>query len=91
VLIEEFEWDDANEAKVATHGLSSDEIDGVLDDYVELRNKRGRAGSHKLVGRGLSGALITVIIDPRGQGMARPVNAWPSDAEERAHARRAGI
>ena len=91
MLIEEFEWDDANEAKVATHGLTAREVNGVLDAYVELRNKRNRAGSHKLVGRGRSGALVTVVIVQKEDGVARPVNAWTSDAEERAHARRAGI
>lgn len=93
MLIEEFEWDDANEAKVATHGLSPDEIDGVPDTrFVVLKNKRGRAGLYRVVGRGRSGRLITIVIRPTSKrGKWRPVNAWPADTEEQAHARRANV
>jgi len=93
MLIERFEWDRANEAKVQTHGLTAREVDSVVDGkFVLLRNKRDRAGSHRLIGRSLGGRMITVVIRPSmTRGTWRPVNAWPSDAEELAHARRARI
>lgn len=90
--IEEFEWDDDNEAKIGQR-FDPHEIDEVLEGaHTIIRNKRHRAGTHRLLGRSFGGRLITVVIAPTERtGMWRPISAWPSDSEEQAHAKRAGI
>lgn len=89
MLIEEFEWDADNAEKVTGHGVSMAEINTILEArYVILRNKRNRAGSHRIIGRTAGGRLITVVGLPDVGGVWRPINAWPSDSEEQAHARK---
>ena len=43
----------------------------------------GRTATHKMIGPDLSGRMWTVPIKYRGNNnIARPVNAWPSNARE---------
>ena len=90
--IERFDWDNDNEAKIAQR-FDPDEIDEVLEGaHTIIRNKRRRAGTHRLMGRSYGGRLITIVIAPTANpGIWRPISAWLSDSEEQAHARRAGI
>ena len=90
--IESFEWDSDNEAKIADR-FDPNEIDEVLESpHTIIRNKRNRAGTHRVIGRSYSGRVITIVVTPTGQpGIWRPVTAWPSDKEELTHAEKAGI
>jgi len=90
--IEAFAWDEANEAKIAER-FDPAEIDEVLEStHTIIRNKRNRAGSHRVIGRSYGGTMITIVVAPTGQsGIWRPVTAWRSDREELAHAEKAGI
>lgn len=90
--IETFEWDADNEEKIAQR-FDPEEIDEVLENqHAIIRNKRNRAGTHRIIGRNHSGMLITVVVAPTGQRTVwRPITAWRSDREEQAHAKREGI
>ena len=80
-------------AKVGQRGYQPDDLEAVLETrFVVLRNKNRRAGSHRVVGRARGGELVTIVVMGGPEpGVWRPVNAWPADAEERAHAKNAGI
>lgn len=90
--IEAFEWDDRNE-DYATGRITADEIDSVLESAILIvRNKNARAGTHKIIGVTYAGQVVTVIVAPTARPRTwRPINAWPADAEELTHARKAGI
>ena len=87
--IESFQWDADNETKIARR-IDPDEV--LEETHTIIRNKRNRAGTHRVIGRSYGGRLITVVVAPTGLGgVWRPVAAWPSDKEDIAHAARAGI
>lgn len=90
--VQEFEWDEHNETKVRLR-LEPDEVDSVLESrYLLVRNKRHRAGTHKIIGVTHGGRVVTIIIaSTTSPGRWRPVNAWAADREEFAQARKAGI
>jgi hypothetical protein len=79
VLIEEFAWDDLNEAKVSAHGLTPEEVDEVLESRMAVRRNKGqRRGTHKIHGRTLGGREVTIIIEPTAEATVwRPVTGWP--------------
>ena len=63
--ITDFAFDDDNEDKMATHGVSPDRAAQVLDnDHVILSNRKSRRGSFLIVGRDNGGAFITVPVEP---------------------------
>lgn len=91
--VAEFEWDDENEEYLSAR-IGPEEVDSILDAHrlAVIRNKNNRAGSHRVMGVSSAGRLITVVVSPTGRaGVWRPVNAWLSDREETAHARKAGL
>jgi hypothetical protein len=91
--IDEFEWDEHNEAHVAQRGFTPVHLSAVLEgDYLVLRNKRAASGEYRVIGRDLGGRLVTVVISSTHfPGRWRPVTAWRSNTMEERHARRNDI
>jgi hypothetical protein len=86
VIVLLFVHERVNEEKFAAHGVTAFEVDQVLaSDYVVIRNRKGRTGSHLLIGRSYGGRCITIPITPTDDPTIwRPVTAWPcKPAEER--------
>jgi len=86
VDIQDLEIDDVNEAKAAAHGVSAAEVLQLLDgDFRLFRNKRGRTGTHVLIGRTHGGRFLTVPVVPTSvEGVWRVITAWPSSDAEKA-------
>ncbi len=82
-----FRWDSQNEAHCAAHGVWPDDLEWILaeGEYVLIRNRKGMAASHLLVGRRRDGAPITAAIrETSTPGIWRPVSAWFSKPREAA-------
>jgi hypothetical protein len=77
--------DDVNEAKFASHRLSSDEVLQVLDGpyYLRRNRHRGTNAPYLLIGQDYSGTCIALPIDPTGDPVTwRPRTAWPCKPSE---------
>ncbi|MGH2467282.1 MAG: hypothetical protein ACRDGL_06090 [Candidatus Limnocylindrales bacterium] len=84
-------FDDDNEAKFATHHISVDEVEQVLDKAPRFFvNRLDRRASHVMVGPTLGGRLLVVPLeDWGGDGYWRPVTAFDATArEEQRYSRR---
>jgi uncharacterized DUF497 family protein len=84
--IRELEFDDENEGKASSHGVSMIELFQLLDGRVRaFKNRKDRAATHLMIGRTHGGRTITVpIVETAVPGRWRPVTAWPSTDAERA-------
>jgi uncharacterized DUF497 family protein len=87
VDIEHLLWFPPNEEKLRGHGISRDEVDGMIlrgewvvyrhDDYPE---------QVRVVGTTPSGRLVTVAMHPTGDpAVWRPITGWPSSDWETAY------
>lgn len=81
----DLEFDEANESKLAKHGITVREAIQVLDDkFKAFRNRKSRAGEYLLVGRTHGGRLLTMpIVSTSVEGRWRPVTGWDSSNAEK--------
>ena len=83
-------WDGWNVEHIARHAVTLEEVEEVCHSDAVVR--RTREGRLLLVGRTDAGELLTVILDPQGQGVYYPVTARPASvAEKRSYYRQKGI
>lgn len=77
--IETFLFDDENEEKIITHGLSAHQLVQVLDNtYLIIPNRKGRKGLYLVIGRDNGGKCISIPIERTHiNGIWRPITAWP--------------
>lgn len=90
MLIFEFEWDDGNMAHLAERGLDANMVNAILTSRITvLKNKRGRSGECKFIGRGMGGELLTIVVARTAEpGRWRPITGRRStDGERNAHER----
>lgn len=60
-LAECFEWDDANVAHLAVHGIRPEEVEEIwLNDPIWAPNRRGRSGDWKMIGLTDAGRPLTI-------------------------------
>jgi len=80
IHVEELEFDDENRSEIEDHNITMMQIQSVLEGSPRFfRNKRGRAGTHQMIGPDSSGIVLTVpIIETPVHGLWRPITAWPS-------------
>lgn len=83
--VEAFAIDDFNESKFWSHGLTREAVLQVLGNRrVVVRNRKGRAANHLLIGRDDSRRCIAIPIIPTQDPYTwRPATAWfckPSEA-----------
>jgi len=87
VRIDDFEFDDANEAHMARHGVTPEECRQVLEDEetIVTRNKRTHPDqTHVVVGRTHGGRWLAIPIKPTGRsGIWRPATARAAERHER--------
>lgn len=85
VRIDAFLFDDDNEGKFTSHGLSARQIDQLLDEeFVVVPNRQARRAAYLLIGRDHGGTCIAVPIEPTPDPtLWRPVTAWPCKEQER--------
>jgi len=77
-------FDDENEGKLATRGISPEDVLDILSQpHVLVRNKRRRRGLYKMIGKDSSGRMLTIIIEPTTiKSTWRPVTGWESSRAE---------
>ncbi len=82
--VQELEWDEVNEEHAWAHGLTPTIAEEVLTNTpIFLRNKKGLAGTHLVVGPDRHGRFWTFSILPtRRSGVWRPITGWPSSKGE---------
>lgn len=82
-------FDDANEAKFASHKITVAEVLQVLDgDPRFFRNRADRRASHVMVGPTAGNRLLVVPIEEwGGEGIWRPVTAFSANDSQTARYR----
>ena len=85
-VIESFWFDDDNEDKLWSHGLTPDQVLQVLDSRHTIKRNRGaRRASHLIVGRDHQGRCIAIPIEPTHErNIWRPITGWPCKSSELA-------
>ena len=75
-------WDSWNVAHIARHQVNPNQAEEVChaDPVVQQGNK----GRYLVFGPAKSGRLLTVVLDPKGEGIYYPVTARPASKRERA-------
>jgi uncharacterized DUF497 family protein len=80
----ELAFDDENEAKLAAHGVTIEEVLQVLDGAPRFfGNRRDRRATHVMLGPTFGGRLLVVPLEEWGSGIWRPVTAFDADDEQR--------
>jgi|WetSurMetagenome_2_1015567.scaffolds.fasta_scaffold142879_2 uncharacterized DUF497 family protein len=84
-LIEEFLFDELNEAKINSHGLSIHQVAQVLENtHVIIHNRKQRRGLYLLIGKDRGGNCISIPIEKTYHPkLWRPITAWFSKNSER--------
>ena len=85
IEIAKFQISDTVAEKFGDHGISTDQVESVLDNrWVTTRNRAGRAAPYILLGRDGQGRCLAIPIVPTDDRLVwRPVTAWyckPSEA-----------
>ena len=82
--IMDFTFDDENEEKLATHGLTARQLWQVLEnEHLVVRNRKQRRAMYLVIGRDNSGRCIATPVEPtRDRTVWRPVTAWPCKPHE---------
>lgn len=84
--VHDFLYDDENEEKFASHGLSVDQVDQVLDSgFVVVPNRKGRRAPYLVIGVDHGGRCIAIPVEPTHDPVLwRPITAWPCKESEAA-------
>jgi hypothetical protein len=81
-----FEFDGANLEHLAIKEIDDALIAEILvgRPRVFQRERRGRSGSHRMIGPDAAGRLWTVVISEvdKDLGLWRPITGWPSTGKE---------
>jgi hypothetical protein len=85
IEIAKFLISDTAAEKFWDHGISTDQVESVLDNrWVTTRNRAGRAAPYILLGRDEQGRCLAIPIVPTDDRLVwRPITAWyckPSEA-----------
>lgn len=82
-----FLFDDDNEAKLAAHGIRTEQVDQLLDgEFIVARNRKNRRAAYLVIGRDWGGACIAVPIEPtHDPTLWRPVTGWRCKRSEEHH------
>ena len=85
MIIEEFEFDDANLQHLSERAITLDDLDAMLRSRITvIRNKRSGSGAYKFVGQGRGGRALTVVVTRTSTvGRWRPITGWESTNAER--------
>jgi len=83
--IESFIFDDENEEKIMSHGLSAYRVMQVIDNvHVVLPNRKGRRGLYLIIGRDNGGSCISIPVERTlNPSIWRPITAWLSKTGEK--------
>ena len=87
--IADFAFDDDNDDKIASHGLTIRRVVQVLDNpHVLVPNRKARRGAFLVIGRDNGGAAISIPVEAtHDPAVWRPITAWPSKPHEEAKLR----
>ncbi len=74
-------WDDWNETHIAHHQVTPSEVEEVCQGaYIVRQSYQGRI---ILIGPTFSERILTIVLDPEGEGIYYPVKARPASQRER--------
>ncbi len=76
-----FEWDEATEGHLASHGIAPWEVEQVfLNEPVWVPNRKNRSGAWKMIGWTDNGRALTIIVavskSAGTPGMLRAFTGW---------------
>ena len=86
ITIAAFDFDDENVEKLAAHGVTSAQVEQVLEDNIVVRrNRKGRNAPFIVFGRDRSGQCLAIPVAPTDDPVIwRPVTAWYCKQSEAA-------
>ncbi|MBI2916920.1 MAG: hypothetical protein HYY01_02915 [Chloroflexi bacterium] len=85
--IESLQWDDANMAHVALHGVTPQDVEEVCFGFHIARREAGQR--YVLAGQSAAGKYLNVVVEQVGGGLFRPVTAFEmGDNYKRRYRRR---
>ena len=87
--ITDFESDDDNIGHMAKHGVSPDEVEGIVFDD-EPWVKKGLEGTRYLLGYTVAGRYLSVVYVLKGKGKAWVITAMDMDDKTRKLYKRRG-
>ncbi|CAN5482378.1 hypothetical protein BH20CHL6_BH20CHL6_03950 [soil metagenome] len=85
--VDDLVFDDENEAKFASHGLTIEQVQQVFDYRPRFyENRSGRRASHVMLGPTFDALLLVVPLEACGDGLWRPVTAFhPTPAQAQTY------
>jgi len=92
-IIEEFLFDDINEIKIGSHGLSIPQIIQVLENkHIIIPNRKHRRGVYLVIGVDKGGNCIAIPVERTYESkLWRPITAWSCKDSERTILKKRGI
>lgn len=82
LVIRRLIWDSLNVAHIARHKVNPEEVEEIC--HIDPVVQRGKKGRSLVFGPTKSGRILTVVLDPEGEGIYYPVTARPASKRERA-------
>jgi len=82
VYVRRLIWDAWNEAHIARHQVTREEVEEVCQARPIVQE--GYGGRSLVIGPTRSGRMLTIVLDPEGEGIYYPVTARPASRRERA-------
>jgi uncharacterized DUF497 family protein len=84
VKVRKLKWDAWNEAHIARHGVSRDEVEEVCHNDPE--SDEAKEGRIMLIGATRSARMLSVVLDPEPEPeVYYPVTARPTSRKERRY------
>lgn len=82
--VEGFHFDDENEEKLWSHGLTPIQVLQVLEHSHRIKKNRGqRRGAYLIIGRDRQGQCLAIPIEPtHDRRLWRPITGWYCKASE---------
>ena len=87
VYISDLIWDDWNEAHIARHHVTREEVEEVCFSTQNL-GVRMRRGRYRLIGQTAAGRYLTVILDLSGKGQFYVITSRDTTHSERRRLQR---
>lgn len=80
-----FRFDRVSDDTIAAHGLTTEQVESILDDrFVITTNRKNRRAPYVVIGRDYNGQCLAMPVEPtEDPAIWRPVTAWrckPSEA-----------
>jgi hypothetical protein len=83
IRIRDWDFDDANVAELAAHGVTVEIVDDVVQNRPRFRrNKKRRRATHQMIGPDGGGRFWVICLLETGPATWRPITGWAAGEHE---------